>query len=448
MPLEPVPDRTGRVTARMLDAEALAPHGQSWDRLTANAIEENPLYGRAFVAAGLDHLGERSRFRALAVMRRDGGARERLIGLLPLWRTRFRYGVPAGVELGARNLFQPVGTPLIDRDYAEDAIDGMLGALGGPGGAAPHLLIGGIRPDGAFARLLLGRAGGAGVEAAFIEAFRRPVLRPEAADAESYLTRHIAPKRLRELRRTQRRLSEQGSLTFRHVETPDGLRAAVEDFLRIELSGWKGKAGTALLSRPDTAAFGRAAFSGLNEGAPIASADVLALDGRAVAVSLNIQVGRTCFALKCAYDEELRRFSPGLVLEQLVIEHLFASRFADEMDSCVTQGGHVIQDLWDGSVEIGTLALARRGSRIGLGPMRLGLAEAESGRARLRARAKERYIAAREAVADARAMLTGEDRAAARALRARLDAGSKRAMMTFNGAQPNGEFAAVFTTMI
>ena len=448
MPLELVHDRSSRVSAKVLGAAALESRAGDWDRLAANALEENPLYSRAFVTAGLDELGERNGFLALGVVRADEAGIERLIGLLPLRRTRFRYGLPTCVDLGARNLFQPNGTPLIDRDHAAEAIDGLLGALGGPGGLAPNLLLGGIRRDGAFARVLLDRGGSAGLEATVVETFSRPVLRPVEADAESYLTRHVAPKRLRELRRTHRRLTEQGSLAYRHVETPAEIRAAVEDFLRIELSGWKGQARTALLSRPETAAFGRAAFSGLNAGSPIASADVLALDGSAIAVSLNLQIGRTCFALKCAYDESLRRFSPGLVLEYLVIEHLFSSRFADEMDSCVTQGGHVIQDLWDGAEEIGTLALARRGSRIGLGPIGLGLAEAETRRARLRSHAKERYIAAREMVGDARAMLTGEDRSAAKAMRARLDASSKRAMMTFTGAQPNGEFAAVLTTMI
>jgi CelD/BcsL family acetyltransferase involved in cellulose biosynthesis len=175
---------------------------------------------------------------------------------------------------------------------------------------------------------------------------------------------------------------------------------------------------------------------------------VLSLDGRGIAISLNLQAGRTCCAIKCAYDETYRRFSPGLVLELLVIEHLFASRFADELDSCVTQAGHVIQDLWDGAVEVGTLALRPRGSRIGIGPIGLDLAHAELRRAELRQEAKAHYLAAREAIASLWAMMTGEAEAKAAKTRERLDASSRRAMMTINAAQPNGEFAAVLTAMI
>ncbi len=439
---------SGRLVTRVLGPDALHGIAGEWDRLSASALEENALYSRAYVMAGLAHVDADAGLRALCIFAHQPDGTERLIGLLPLRQSRLRYGIPLSVELGAQNRFQTSGTPLIDRDHAEAAVDALLHAVQAGSGIARNLLLPNIRRDGPFARLLVSRADRLGLEAKIIGSFDRPVLRRSDESAEAYFTRSVAPKRLRELRRTHRRLSEQGALAFRHVTASAELRLALEDFLRIEHGGWKGEAGTALLSESDTAAFAREAFGGQNSGAPVASADVLSLDGQAIAVSLNLQIGRTAFAIKCAYDESLRRFSPGLVLEFLVIEHLFESRFADEMDSCVTQAGHVIQDLWDGSVRMGTLALSGRGSRIGIGPLGFGLASAEQGRARLRCEAKERYLAARETLLSLRALITGgEDRRAGRA-RVHLDATSRRAMMTFNTAQPNGEFAAMLASMI
>ena len=392
------------ITTRLLRPESLGEIADEWDRWSGAALEENAFYTRPYVMAGLRHLGDASGFHALCIFRQLPDGKQRLIGLLPLRRTRFRYGVPGQVDLAAQNVFQTSGTPLIDRDDREASVDALLDAAGRGAGLAPNLLIPNVRRDNAFARLLTERAAIRGFDADFIGLIRRPVLTRREEDAEAYVARSIAPKRLRELRRTHRRLAETGALAFHHVTDPAGMAGATEDFLRIEAAGWKGAAGTALLCQPDTAAFARAAFSGTSGGAPIASADILALDGQAIAISLNLQVGRTSFPIKCAYDEAYRRFSPGLVLEHLVVEHLFSSRFADELDSCVTQDGHVIQDLWSDSVEVGTVALRPRGARIGFGPLGMDLAQAEQHRARLRARVKERYLAARELLVSARAL--------------------------------------------
>ncbi|MGA0596426.1 GNAT family N-acetyltransferase [Enterovirga sp. CN4-39] len=431
---------------RLLGPEELQALGPAWDELAANAIEENPFYSRPYFLAGLHHL-EESGTRALCVFARDGSG-ERLIGFLPVQRSRFRYGLPWSVELGAQNLFQPSGTPLIHRDHAARALDAILSVRTAASGLAPHLLLPNIRLDGPVAGLIRARAGATGSRAEFIGSLSRPILRRRDEAAEEYLARSVAPKRLRELRRTQRRLSEQGAVAFRHVTEPGEFRAALEDFLRIEHSGWKGEAATAFLSQPETAAFARAAFAGRIGDAPLASADVLSLDGTAIAVSLNLQVGRTSFAIKCAYDESLRRFSPGLVLELLVIEHLFASRFADEMDSCVTQAGHVIQDLWDDAVEVGTLALSAPGGLSSVPLVGLDLASAERNRLQLRSEAKARYLAARETVRALRTLVQGGEETRTAKARKQLDATSRKAMMTFNTAQPNGEFAAMLATMV
>ncbi len=448
MRLEPTDAVSNRVTARVLEPDALEGIAAEWDRLSANALEENALYSRAYVMAGIDHVDGAAGLRALCLFAHRPDGTERLIGLLPLKQSRLRYGIPQDVDVGAQNRFQTSGTPLVDRDHAQAAIDALLHEVEAGSRVARNLLLPNIRRDGAFARLLVERPDRRGLERAIVGRVSGPARTRSDESADAYFARSVAPKRLRELRRTHRRLSEQGALSYRHVTESEALRLALEEFLRIEQSGWKGEAGTALLCSDDMAAFARAAFGGLNAGAPVASADVLSLDGRAVAVSLNLQVGRVSFAIKCSYDEGLRRFSPGLVLEFLVIEHLFDSRFADELDSCVTQTGHVIQDLWDGSARVGTLALSRRGSRVGIGLLGLDLARAETGRAQLRAEAKEQYHAAIDMLRSLHALMkTSEDASAAKA-RQHLDATARRAMMTFNTAQPNGEFAAVLASII
>jgi CelD/BcsL family acetyltransferase involved in cellulose biosynthesis len=384
--------QTARVTTRLLETEEVESLGVAWDALSDAALEENAFFARGYILAGLGRIDRRSALQALAVFRcMERGGEEILIGLLPIRSTFFRYGFPVAVDLAFLNAFQTSGTPLIHRDHAVAAIDAILTAIAAGRGIARNALIEQIRRDGPVARLLVERAATAGVATAFLPAHSRPVLRPMAGSADEHFRRHLAPKRLRELLRAHRRLSEAGTLAYARVTEPTALAAAVEEFARIEASGWKGRAGTAFDSATETAAFLREAFAGGR-----AYADLLTVDGRAVAANLNLQTGRTAFAVKSAYDESYRKFSPGLVLEYCVIRHLFETRFADEIDSCVTEDGHVIQSLWGDVVEVGTLALrSARAWPMALRLLQVDLAALEAQRRAARATGKRLYLAAR-----------------------------------------------------
>jgi CelD/BcsL family acetyltransferase involved in cellulose biosynthesis len=374
---------------RVLHGGAVAALGPDWDELAQRALEENPFFARPYVEAGLRFVDRPDELKVVSVRLAARSGSSRLIGLFPLVSSRFRYGLPIAVDRVGQNVFQTCGTPLLDRDHAEEAADAIVGALRGARGLAKNLLVPNLRRDGAVAQLLCRRAEAASVQTAFVEEVARPILRPGSETAESYFERCVSAKRLRELKRSHRRLAEAGALRYRHTREPSELAEAVEGFLTIEMAGWKGRRGTAFRSDPAWEAFARAAFLGADRSGPIASADILTLDGAPIAVCLNLQVGRTSFAIKTAYDEAYRRFSPGLVLEYLVVEHLFATRYADEIDSCTTENGHVIGDLWDGETSVGTLVVTGR-------PSPFDLAAAERARRRARARAKIVYHAAQE----------------------------------------------------
>lgn len=383
---------SGRVAACILDADALEALGPAWDGLLDAAIEENAFFSRPYLLAGLGPIDRRSSLRALAVFSGD-----LLIALWPFRSTFFRYGLPAPVELSHLNAYQTNGTPLIHRDHATAAVDAILADIGAGRGFARNALMEQVRRDGPVAQLLTERSRGSRIDVDFISTLERPVLRPEAGSAEAYFKRHLAPKRLRDLARTHRRLGEAGDLAYRRVTEPAALRSAVEAFARIEAAGWKGRAGTAYACSPDTASYLRASFVGTSNGRPIAYADLLTLDGEPIAVNLNLQVGRTVLALKTTYDEAYRRFSPGLVLEYCVIRDLFETRFADEIDSCVTEGGHVLQSLWSGSVAMGTLTLsAERARPAAFRFLRPSLPALEAQRIAAHGAGKRFYQAARE----------------------------------------------------
>jgi CelD/BcsL family acetyltransferase involved in cellulose biosynthesis len=123
------------------------------------------------------------------------------------------------------------------------------------------------------------------------------------------------------LRRRAKRLHEMGAVALERVDGRGGdeeVDAAVDAFLRLEASGWKGERGSAIALDPVLAGFyRRIARDAAARGALALRA--LRLDGRAVAVHLGI-VHRGVYLLpKTAYDESLGSVSPGQLLQREVL---------------------------------------------------------------------------------------------------------------------------------
>ncbi|MDB5592996.1 MAG: hypothetical protein JWR86_3521, partial [Enterovirga sp.] len=169
-----MPAELGPVRVRRVPGLRAAELAAAWDRLAAEALEENPFFTAAYMLAGLRHLNERSVPDLLCVERApiDGGA-ALLIGVLPLEMARFRYGVPLPLGVAASHVFQTSGTPLLHRDHAADAADALLGALCRDPAVRGRALLPHLRLAGATARLLGERAGPAGLRSATLCDLRR-----------------------------------------------------------------------------------------------------------------------------------------------------------------------------------------------------------------------------------------------------------------------------------
>src|SRR5207302_457820 len=74
-------------------------------------------------------------------------------------------------------------------------------------------------------------------------------------DAESYLRGAISGPALKEVRRKERRLRDQGRLGWRELEPGEDARPWLTDFLRLEASGWKGRGKSALACSEDEREF-------------------------------------------------------------------------------------------------------------------------------------------------------------------------------------------------
>jgi CelD/BcsL family acetyltransferase involved in cellulose biosynthesis len=118
--------------------------------------------------------------------------------------------------------------------------------------------------------------------------------------------------------RRQRALEKEGKLEFRTIRDEGELDGVLDEFLRLEAAGWKGDAGTAILADRATETMYRSfAIAAARQG--LLRMYVLELDGRLIAGDYACVYDGCGYLIKTAFDEEMGRYAPGLVLRAEVL---------------------------------------------------------------------------------------------------------------------------------
>lgn len=331
-----------RLSRQLLDADAIkALPARDWDILSRESVTENPAYSRQYVLAGLATIDAGANVRAVAV----NDDNERLVGFFP-FRRRILPPFPWPVAVGAQNIYQFAGAPLASRQCTDAVVGAWLDGLAA-GAPSRFWALSNIDLDSGFLQTVRAQLAARGLGLRVVTPYRRPTLTGKAGSSAAHSAQIIRKSRVKDIERNLRRLRETGTVEFERADAPEQVKRRLEQFLALEQSGWKGQNGTAFLSKDRDTEFARMAFGGRDGGNGPTVVDSLLLDGTPIAMSINMSNGATLFTLKCAYDENYRKFSPGLVLEYLVVEEFFKGGAFAEMDASTTMDGHIIQEFWD-----------------------------------------------------------------------------------------------------
>ena len=311
--------------------DSLSPRDvDAWRDLARRSLEPNPFFEPDFALPAARRLGSRG---VALLVRRVRGDWLGCLPVQPLGRA------PLRLLASWRHPYCFLGTPLVDANSAEETLLALVGHVGGRGRGTLLALRG--AGDDRLLSSLRAAAGECGLDAVFSSSHERATL--ERRPAGNYLEGHRAHHR-RELARLRRRLSgELGGELELHDRA--GEPQAVERFLSLEASGWKGRKGTALASNPAHADFFREICGELGVQGRLQLLSLEA-DGRPVAMKCNIGAGDALFCFKIAHDEGLQRFSPGVQLEAENIDVFHAGRRERLMDSCADPDNEMINRLW------------------------------------------------------------------------------------------------------
>ena len=354
-----VPDPDGRW------AEALiAP----WRDLAEAAVEPNAFFGPDLLLPALRHLAEGRDVRIFALWE---GMPEtsRLLALVPVapQRSFGRLRAPNVATWLHPHAF--LGTPLV-RPGHEAAFWAAFVPLVARTWWGGLIQIRRIDRDGPLARAL-----------DHVDLPAPPMILREAdrafltvpPEAEPYLEAQLRGKKRKELRRQRRRLGELGELTFTAFTSRPDIDAWIADFLRLEAAGWKGRGQTAIAQQEAERRYFSEALRAAADHDRLLAVDCR-LDGRPIAMHINLRAGTGCFSFKTCFDEDFSAYSPGVQVQLDNIDALIAEGIAWS-DSCAAKDHPMINSIWRDRIRIADIA-------IGLdGPLRrtyfLGIKSAE-----------------------------------------------------------------------
>lgn len=117
----------------------------------------------------------------------------------------------------------------------------------------------------------------------------------------------------KEVRRLRRRLDERGAVTVEFAGGSGDLEARLEEGFSIEGSGWKDRAGTAIVSDPRTRQFYTEVARWAASCGALSMA-FLRLNGQPIAFDLGLEWEGAVYVLKGGFDPRFRRYGPGTLL--------------------------------------------------------------------------------------------------------------------------------------
>jgi CelD/BcsL family acetyltransferase involved in cellulose biosynthesis len=199
----------------------------------------------------------------------------------------------------------------------EEALVALVPGLLGRGGRADLRFL----PEGERAEALMAAAEARGFRSRCEVVRRSPYTRVDG-EWETFQRSVVPGRRRKSLRRLEEKLGARGRVDFEVHDGGHDLTALLNEGLGLELEGWKGEQGTAVLSRPQTEQFYRSVAEWAAR-AGILRLYFLRLDGRAVAFGYRLEQQGVIYGLKIAHAEEFRQYGPGFLLMHRLLADAF-----------------------------------------------------------------------------------------------------------------------------
>jgi CelD/BcsL family acetyltransferase involved in cellulose biosynthesis len=324
-------ERTSVTVARGLtELECVVP---AWEALARAALEPNPFYEHWMLRPAIEAFAGTQDLSVALVW-----TGERLDGLFPFARAPRYKGLPASALVSWQHSHTLLCTPLVRADAARPCLEALIDRL-----EAPLVELRNLPAGEPFHRLLLEVLMARGVDVIINCSYARGLLRKHRATISGRFRRAAAS--------AERRLK---NLAYVTLGPHDDIGRWIDEFLRIEAAGWKGRNGSAMASSAANERYFREIIAAAFRRGQLIGCGLDA-GGRAIARRFSFTAGEASYAFKTTYDESCAEYSPGALLELANVRQLDADPRLQWMDSFTETNVLAVERLWPDRREMQTL---------------------------------------------------------------------------------------------
>lgn len=341
------PRLSTRWAANILELESIK---TQWTELASQSILQNPTLTPGFLIPALTHLNDCDA-RCLIVENISDPADIRLFGLLPIVDQKI-YGIPVKTAAIWKHDYCFDGTPLIHRGYVTEVIAEVFRFLATE--KYSLLKLAPMVADDTLNQAIEDNLEQFGGSLFIVDKFERAAFEP-ANDAEQYELDNLSKKFRQKSQRLARRLADEGDVVYEQADENSDFYQLALQFLELELSGWKGKNGTAIGCKTSSKKFYLDSILRLS-GCGQARFLTLKLDNKPIAMISCMSSGSRVQAFKTAFDETYSSYSPGVAIEiyNLELMHTDGITFAD---SCAATSHSAMNRIWGQKVPVQNIVL-------------------------------------------------------------------------------------------
>lgn len=332
------------------DPVLLSDYQTEWEELAANATEPNLFYEPWMILPALKYLKEDELIHMLFIFLNHPKDKSQriLCGFFPLTQKRAIPKTPITLLSFWEHPYCYLLTPLIRTGCEKECLNAFSKWLTSHFCNSALLKLTDIPAEGSFYKILMSHLRESSTKFFISKRHTSAFLRPKG-DANTYLRSAHSRKSLKRLKCQEKAFSKIGSMSVKSLGDEPDLEKWMDDFLKLEASGWKGQMGTAMFCEESHSLFFKTI---LREAYRKNRLDllILTLNEKPVAMQCNFLTKQgIAIPFKGAFDEAYSQYSPGVLLELYNIRRLHnpsqKPREIEWMDSCGTDN-KPIRYLW------------------------------------------------------------------------------------------------------
>jgi len=294
-----------------------------WDDTVDRAQIHHPFLCHDWMRTWWECFGSEAHLHVIVV--RAGG---QIVAIAPLLFERARmYGMPVRRLRLLQNDHSP-RSDFIVADYASQCYQAIWTSLFHERHNWDVLLLSQLPPETSTVEVVSGLAARDGCATGLWRSGSSPYLSISGTEADYFA--NLSAKFRQNLRNRMTRLTRVGKPALEIISSDSSLSEAVDDAVRLEESGWKRDAGTAISTDLNIRQFyARLAERMADRG--WLRLMFLNVNGRRIATSYTIEHNRRLFLCKTGYDPDYNTCSPFKLLMHFIVRYAFAEG-AHEID--------------------------------------------------------------------------------------------------------------------